>query len=163
MNQLKFGDLLSLESDLKSFLKDYENLIILGVGNILKSDDGAGCYVVNNLNIDNVLVIDSQTMPENFTGLIRKNNPSHLLIIDACLMDEKPATIKLVNSEDFSNIGISTHSMSLSYFVKYLQKDLLLKIAFIGIEPKSMDYGEFLTIDVYNNCNKLISVIREII
>lgn len=155
---------MSFESELKEFIKDYEKLILLGVGNILKTDDGAGPYIISKLEEkENVLLIDGQTMPENFTGLIRKENPSHLLIIDACLMDEEPGTVKLVNREDFVNIGISTHSMSLNYFVKYLEKDLPVKVVNIGIQPESMDFGEELTLNVYDNCNEFIKLIKEIL
>ncbi|MCQ2972079.1 MAG: hydrogenase maturation peptidase HycI [archaeon] len=155
---------MSFESELKEFIKDYEKLILLGVGNILKKDDGAGPYIISKLEEkENILLIDGQTMPENFTGLIRKANPSHLLIIDACLMNEEPGTIKLVNREDFVNIGISTHSMSLNYFVKYLERDLPVKVANIGIQPESMDFGEDLTLKVYNNCNEFINLMKEIL
>ena len=155
---------MSFESELKEFIKDYEKLILLGVGNILKKDDGAGPYIISKLEEkENILLIDGQTMPENFTGLIRKANPSHLLIIDACLMNEEPGTIKLVNREDFVNIGISTHSMSLNYFVKYLERDLPVKVVNICIQPESMDFGEDLTLKVYNNCNEFINLMKEIL
>ena len=128
----------------------------------LKCDDGAGPFVIANLQEkDNILLIDGQTMPENFTGLIRKENPTHLMIIDACLMGEVPGTIKFVDRKDFKNIGISTHSMSLNYFVKYLERDLDFKVSFIGIEPESLDFGEELTLNVYNNCINLINLLEE--
>lgn len=85
---------------------------------------------------DDVLLINAQTVPENFTGKIRKENPSHILLIDACLMGLNPGDYKIVDKDDFVNIGISTHSMSLSYFVKFLNQDNIL---FIGIEPESLE------------------------
>ena len=98
----------------------------MGIGNELKYDDGVGPYIIsklNNLNLkDNVLLINAQTVPENFTGKIRKENPSNIILIDACLMGLNPGDYKIVNEEDFANIGISTHSMSLSYFVKSSEK-----------------------------------------
>ena len=153
---------MSLEKTLNEFIQDYNKIVILGVGNILKSDDGAGPFIIANLEQkDNVVLIDGQTTPENFTGLIRKENPTHLMIIDACFMDEVPGTVKFVNREDFKNIGISTHSMSLNYFVKYLEMDLDFKVAFIGIEPESLDFGEELTLNVYDNCINLINLLEE--
>ena len=73
---------------------------------------------------------------ENFTGKIRKENPSHIIIIDACLMGLNPGDYQIVNSDEFTNIGISTHSMSLSYFVKFLNQD---NVIFLGIEPQSLE------------------------
>ncbi|MBR0270705.1 MAG: hydrogenase maturation peptidase HycI [Methanobrevibacter sp.] len=112
----------------------------MGVGNELKYDDGVGPFIISQLNKrnlnDNVLLINAQTVPENFTGKIRMEKPSHIIIIDACLMGLNPGDFQIVNEDDFINIGLSTHSMSLSYFVKFLNHDNVL---FIGIEPESLE------------------------
>ena len=132
---------------------------------------------LNELNLnDNVLLINAQTVPENFTGKIRKENPSHIILIDACLMCLNPRDYKRVNNEDFSNIGISTHSMSLSYFVKFLNHDNIL---FIGIEPlllelidqdslgvlgaDVMDFNGKLTEDVEDSANEIVGLLEELL
>ena len=114
---------MSFESQLQNFLQNCEKLIILGVGNELKSDDGVGPFIINKLKEENIesndlLFINAETVPENFTGKIRKENPTHLIIVDACLMDSEPGDMQIVNKYEFANIGISTHSMSLSFFVR---------------------------------------------
>ena len=112
------------ESQLSNFLEGFEKLIVLGVGNELKCDDGVGPYINKKLKEENIedknklLFINAETVPENFTGKIRKEKPTHLIIVDACLMDGEPGDMKIVNKHDFANIGISTHSMSLSFFVR---------------------------------------------
>lgn len=78
-------------------------------------------------------------------------------------MDESPGTIKIVDRKDFVNIGISTHSMSLSYFVKYLEIDSSFKILFIGIEPESMDYSTKLSKKIEESANELKDIIEGII
>lgn len=155
-----------IKNKLKNFLDGYSKVIFLGIGNRLKTDDGAGSFMIENLEYlgnDSILFIDGETVPENFTGKIRKENPSHLIIIDACLMGEKPGTVKVVDQDDFVNIGISTHSMSLSYFVRYLQKTMDLKVLFIGIEPESLDYSQSLSHVVKANLDELNYIIRCVI
>lgn len=157
---------ISIKNNLKEAILDYSKIIILGVGNELKSDDGAGPYVIDRLgdvSSENVILIDAQTVPENFTGKIRKEQPSHLVIVDACLMDEEPGTVKIVNRDDFNNIGISTHSMSLSYFVKYLEQDNSFNVIFIGIEPELMEFANALTPKVKEGADNLVEIIREIL
>ena len=160
---------MSFESQLRNFLEGFEKLIVLGVGNELKCDDGVGPYIIKKLkegiveDKDRLLFIDAQTVPENFTGKIRKETPTHLIIVDACLMDGQPGDMKIVNKYDFANIGISTHSMSLSFFVRYLEKDNDFRIIFVGIEPKSLDYSENLTENVENAAYKFIDVLKGII
>ena len=159
---------MSFEAQLKDFLNDFEKLILLGVGNELKSDDGVGPFIIKNLMAENIesdrlLLIDSGTVPENFTGKIRMENPSHVIIVDACLMGCRPGDIRLVDKDDFTNIGISTHSMSLSYFVKYLERDTDFKIIFVGIEPETMDWGANPTENVEKAAFDFIKIIKGIL
>ena len=159
---------MSLESQLRNFLSDCEKLIVLGIGNEVKSDDGVGPAIIKKLKAENIenknlLFIDSKTVPENFTGKIRKENPTHLIIVDACLMDLKPGDMKLVNRYDFVNIGISTHSMSLSFFVKFLEKDSDIKITFVGIEPQTMEMGDTLSENVEKAACEFIEILKGII
>ena len=160
---------MSFKSQLSNFLYDCEKLIVLGVGNELKCDDGVGPYIIKKLKEENIedkkklLFIDAKTVPENFTGKIRKEKPTHLIIVDACLMDEEPGFMKIVNKYDFANIGISTHSMSLSFFVRYLEKDTEFRIIFVGIEPESMDYADSPTPKVEAAANEFVTILKEII
>ena len=160
---------MSFESELKDFLMDCEKLIVLGVGNELKCDDGVGPFIIKKLQAENIedndklLFINAETVPENFTGKLRKENPTHIIIVDACLMGGKPGDMKIVDKDDFADIGISTHSMSLSYFVRYLEKDNDFKIVFIGIEPESMDYSEELTENVEKSAYEFIDIVKGIV
>ncbi len=159
---------MSFDVQLNDFLQDFRKLIVLGVGNELKSDDGVGPFIIKkliaeNIEKDNLLFINAETVPENFTGKIRKEKPTHVIIVDACLMGGKPGDIKIVDKDDFVNIGISTHSMSLSYFVKYLEKDSDFKIIFVGIEPETMDWGETPTESVEKTAFEFIELLKGII
>ena len=141
--------------------------MVMGVGNELKSDDGVGSFIIaklkkENIENKNLIFIDAKTVPENFTGKIRKENPTHLIIVDACLMNSQPGNIQIVNKDDFANIGISTHSMSLSYFVRYLEKDSEIQIIFVGIEPDTMDWGK-PTPKVKKTAIEFIKTLKEII
>lgn len=159
---------MNFESQLGNFLKDCDKLIVLGVGNELKSDDGVGPFIIRklkSLNIENdsLLFIDAKTVPENFTGKIRKENPTHLIIVDACLMDLNPGDMQIVNKYEFANIGISTHSMSLSFFVRFLEKDTDFRIIFVGIEPETMDWGAQPTEKVQKTACNFIEILKGII
>ena len=159
---------MSFDVQLNDFLQDFRKLIVLGVGNELKSDDGVGPFIIKkliaeNIEKDNLLFINAETVPENFTGKIRKEKPTHVIIVDACLMGGKPGDIKIVDKDDFVNIGISTHSMSLSYFVKYLENDSDFKIIFVGIEPETMDWGETPTESVEKTAFEFIELLKGII
>lgn len=78
-------------------------------------------------------------------------------------MDEEPGTMKLVQKEEISSLNISTHAMSLSFFVKYLEMDDSLNVIFIGIQPLSMAIENELSNVVYDSSNKLIDILKELL
>lgn len=80
-------------------------------------------------------------------------------MIDAALMDSDPGTIKSVKKDQIANINASTHSMSLSFLVKYLENDIDFKFLFIGIEPLNMDLGEDLSEKILESVNSLENTI----
>ena len=160
------GDIISLKTELDDFIKGYKKLIILGIGNELRGDDALGPLIIKDLenkddinNNDDVILIDGGSAPENFTGLIKKENPSHILMIDATLMNSDPGTIKSVKKDEIANINASTHSMSLSFLIKYLENDIDFEFLFIGIEPLNMDLGEDLSEKVLKSVNSLENTI----
>ena len=219
-------DEISKEIDL--FLENCDNLLILGIGNDIRGDDGLGPYIINQLSIlkdsilnnqnqndlrektnqkelmnqdnefeffdnvydintgntrldegldsyfnelnvdvneslverlNNTFLINGGSVPENFTGLIKKCNPSHIILIDASLMNLDAGEINIVNKDNIVDISISTHSMSLSYLIKYLELEKDYNILFIGIEPEIMDLSFELSSKIKNSSDMLIKLL----
>ena len=219
-------DEISKEIDL--FLENCDSLLILGIGNDIRGDDGLGPYIINQLSIlkdsilnnqnqndlrektnqkelmnqdnefeffdnvydintgntrldegldsyfnelnvdvneslverlNNTFLINGGSVPENFTGLIKKCNPSHIILIDASLMNLDAGEINIVNKDNIVDISISTHSMSLSYLIKYLELEKDYNILFIGIEPEIMDLSFELSSKIKNSSDMLIKLL----
>jgi hydrogenase 3 maturation protease len=163
---------------LEKFLKDCEKLVIMGVGNEMKGDDGVGIYIVKEIAKrfgkysndeiikinENIILLNCGTVPENFTDVLKKENPTHILIIDAALMNEKIGEIKAINPEDIANVGFSTHALPLSIIIKYIRKSINTKITVIGIEPKIIDFDKPLSNEIkYCADNFVEYLIEEII
>ena len=155
-----------IKEDLVEFLKAYKKLGIMGIGNDICGDDGIGPYIVENikhLESSNVSILNATTVPENFTGKIRKIDPTHIIIVDAVIMNEGPGKIKIVKKEEVAGVSISTHSMSLSYLVNYLELEKPYNILFIGIEPESMELGQGLSPLVKSSSDEIINIFTEIL
>ncbi|WP_082397999.1 hydrogenase maturation peptidase HycI [Methanobrevibacter arboriphilus] len=175
---------MSLKEKLESFLVNCEKLVVLGIGNELRGDDSIGPYIIKELeNMSmgsnssdnsntktsdkkfnrNIIFIDGGSAPENFTGLIKKENPSHLLIIDAALMGTNPSNVKTIVKDELPNINASTHSMSLSYLIKYLEVDIYFDFLLIGIEPVSMNLGEEISHNVLKSADEVIDILSSLL
>ncbi|MCG2734914.1 MAG: hydrogenase maturation peptidase HycI [Thermoplasmatales archaeon] len=134
--------------------------ILMGIGNVLKGDDGIGCYIAKNFKEKNWLSLDCSTAPENFTSVIRKNKPSLLVIVDAADMDIDAGGFRIVSEEKIENIGISTHNMPLSFLINYL-KDSANRIIFICIQPKTVSESEEISDELKKSAEQIIKILRE--
>jgi hydrogenase 3 maturation protease len=137
-------------------------ILILGMGNSLKQDDGAGPHFVRKFKIqnskfkNNVELLDAGTAPENYTGKIKQINPDTLLIIDAVDFGEKAGSIRVIEAEQIGSQSLSTHNISLKTFVDFLKADLPeLKVLVVGIQPKAANFGEGLSPEVEKAVDEL--------
>jgi hydrogenase 3 maturation protease len=154
------------KQDLEEFLKKRDKLVILGIGNQLRGDDFSGSLVARKLNqiLENeqITIIDGETVPENFTGQIKKENPSHIILIDAADMGKTPGYVKLIKKDEIAQYNISTHAMPLSFLIKYLKHTTDARIILIGIQPKEMRLEEKVSHQVYQSISFLIELFYEI-
>lgn len=75
------------------------------------------------------------------------------------MMNEKPGSMKIIKKEKIADINISTHSMSLSFLIKYLEKELSLNIILVGFQPAQLDFNTKLSQKIKNNADNFISTI----
>jgi hydrogenase 3 maturation protease len=154
-----------LKQELKKFAEKYSKIIFLCIGNDMRGDDGLGPLMARNLtkllkNQSELLVINAETVPENYSGLIRKENPSHIIFIDAVEMKMNPGSIKLVKCEEIAEYNISTHAMPLSFIIKYLESFTDAKMLLIGIQPKNMEMSNPISKEVKSGVEELTRIIN---
>ena len=141
----------------KSHLKN--KVIILGIGNTLRSDDGAGSILASRIK-DKVhfLVFDSGSCPENYFGKIIKEKPDSIVIIDAVDFGGSPGEFKILEAGEIKVVNLfSTHNASISLAISYLQTNLKADIIILIIQPKSIIFGEKLSPEVA----KSISILED--
>ena len=140
---------------------------MLAIGNELRGDDGLGPLFAKKFskiaeNSSDVIVIDGGTVPENFTGSLRKEKPTHVILIDAVEMNGAPGEIKFIEKEKISQFNVSTHAMPISFLIKYLETTSSFEIILLGIQPKKMVLGEKITLEVENSVNNLINIFKKV-
>ncbi|MDD5687755.1 MAG: hydrogenase maturation peptidase HycI [Elusimicrobia bacterium] len=138
------------------------NVLIVGIGNSLKGDDGAGCEVIKQLEgKTNYKLLDVGSAPENYTKKIKEFCPDTIIFIDAVEMKEKPGTIKIIDEKEISSGFFTTHNMPLNLFLDYIKEQTKAKIIFIGIQPKSMKFGDKISPPVKKAIEKLTNILQE--
>ncbi len=130
-----------------------KKILVLGVGNILLGDEGAGVRAVEMMQdlydfTDNVEFIDGGTAGFELISFL--DDKTDLFIFDAIVDDSKPGTVKRFNLENppaFFQNRISPHQLGLSEMLSTaaLTDDLPANITLFGIVPKTVDTGMELT------------------
>jgi len=135
---------------------------VIGVGNEMNGDDGAGVRVVKALAsrlaaTPGLLLIDGGTAPENFTGPLRRFRPDLILEIDAAHQDQPPGTLAWIDWRDADGMSASTHTLPPSVLASYLTTDLGCQVALIGVQPAQLEMGQPLSTEVAAAVEQLVN------
>ncbi|MFW6057010.1 MAG: hydrogenase maturation peptidase HycI [Chloroflexota bacterium] len=135
--------------------------LVLGVGNVLKGDDAVGPYVAERIAtyaIETLSAIDCGTVPENYTSVVRRLRPDHLVVVDAADMGLSSGSVRIVPKNRAGALGLSTHSMPLSMFMDYVD-GLAGRVTLVGIQPETMRLGEGISDCVRASADALVDAI----
>ncbi|MGC9016849.1 MAG: HyaD/HybD family hydrogenase maturation endopeptidase [Caldimicrobium sp.] len=148
-----------------------KKILIVGLGNILLSDEGLGVKVIKELEEEIVFPKEVEIL-DGGTGaffLIPHFEKADLLIIvDAIKTGEKPGSVIIESLENLSKATlekISLHEIGLTDLLKILELKgkTFEKIIIAGIEPKTFEVGTELSKEVKKNFPLLKKKILEIL
>ena len=111
--------------------------------------------------IAGVQCIAAGPAPENSTAAIRRFKPSHVIIIDAAEMGAEPGTTRLIDPAAAGGASFATHGLPLSVLAGYLAAETGCAVILVGIQPRSLEFGETLTPAVAEAADALVTALRE--
>lgn len=156
----------AIERSLRTWLSDARRVVVAGVGSPLRKDDFVGVKIVRSLRdkvSKSVYLVECETVPESFIEPISEFKPTHVLIIDAALLNLKPGSSKLIEPNKIAGIPISTHALPLRIFGEYLTRTTGAKVALLAIQPKETDFGEGLTKELKRTAKDLTRLLLKIL
>lgn len=132
-------------------------VVVLGIGNTLRSDDAAGSILASRLKDKTpFLVFDCGPNPENYLGRAIKEKPDNIVIIDAVDLGILPGEFRVLEARDVNTTNLfSTHNASIALTINYLQSNLQADIIILFIQPKSIAFGGDLSVEVSGALDKL--------
>ena len=155
------------EQKLLDWISKYDKIAVAGIGNELRQDDFVGSQIVRNLkkvvSSDRILILDCETVPENYLGVIERFKPSHILVIDAAQIGLEPGKYMLVGFEKVRGEGISTHDLSLEIFAKYIKKVIDAKLILLAIQPKSIEFEIGLTEELAKTAKEITNLLSKVL
>ena len=126
-----------------------KSIAVVGIGNSLLTDDGAGIHTLERFaegnTDDSVCCLDGGTV--GLALLDRLSNLDGLVALDAMILGKQPGAVTVLQGEDMDshlrNQRGSVHEVGLSDLMDALRLrgELPEYRALIGIEPEEMDWG----------------------
>lgn len=146
-------------SDLKELLSQKgKKILFAGIGNLLKSDDGAGVYISSKIKkSDHISSLNVEVSIENYIGKINSLNPDILVLIDCMEMYSPPGTFKLLPVKIVKDLTFNTHNISLSRLSEFFA----MPVYILGIQPKKIDFGEKISYIVRDVADEILQLINK--
>ncbi len=124
-------------------------IAVVGIGNSLLTDDGAGIHTLQRFSAENadddVHCLDGGTV--GLALLNRLGGLSGLIALDAMILGKSPGSVTVLEGEDMDSHlrrqRGSVHELGLSDLLDAmrLRGELPEKRALVGIEPSNMEWG----------------------
>lgn len=144
---------------LNSFIKQTnKKKLFVGIGNVLKSDDGIGVYITNKIQ-ESPLVqkLTVEVSIENYIGKINSLNPDVLILVDCVAYGKQAGYIELLPAEKVKDFTLNTHNISL----KRISELFKMPVFILGIQPLTIEFGENISDIVLESANKILEIINQ--
>lgn len=132
--------------------------LFVGIGNVLKSDDGIGVYISKSIK-ESALVqkLTVEISIENYLGKINSLNPDVLILVDCLDFGKQAGYYGLLPVNQVKDFTLNTHNISL----KRISELFNMPVYILGIQPKSIDFGENISDIVLNSANQILKIINQ--
>lgn len=136
-------------------LLEGKKILLIGIGNPLRGDDGAGIALARRLLEQRKPgVIDAGATPENHLGPARDYDPEIILLADALYCGSRNSWGLFRSDEIFSGPA-STHNSSLAVVMEFLEKETGAEVFLLGIKARDRSWGKSLSPETEHTVNEL--------
>ena len=133
-------------------------ILFVGIGNLLRQDDGIGVYISTRLKETNrVKVITAEVSIENYIGKINSIDHDTLVLIDCVDMNKNPGTCELIHPDRVHDMTFNTHNISLKRLSEFFRNEVLI----LAIQPEKIGFGENLSYIVREAGNRIIELVNK--
>jgi hydrogenase 3 maturation protease len=146
-------------ADLKSVIGSYERKLFVGIGNVLKSDDGIGVYIARQIReSDKIKTLVVEVTIENYLGKINHIPHDILILVDAVDFQREPGFFRLLTPEEIMDYTATTHNISISKLLGFFMSPVLI----LGIQPQSISLGENISKPVKKQADLILKWINAV-
>ena len=113
--------------------------LILGVGNLLRGDDGVGPLVCARVNRPEA--VDCGDAPERYLGVAGEDWVGRVLLVDAVDFGGEAGDLVFCTSDELVERFGTTHDSGLALLSRFLEKEYGTPTALLGVQPGDTSFG----------------------
>lgn len=141
----------------KLFVDGFDNTLLICLGNSLRSDDGVGPYLGQQLEkIPGVLIEDAGNRSERALDFADVYRPQKIIFLDAADFGGQPGDLRLLANTELVERSFSSHRLPLSALIDWIETEHPTRCLCLGIQAGSMQFGEELTPAVARTAAQMI-------
>ncbi len=137
---------------------------VIGVGNRMRGDDGVGSVIAERLQEiakGNLLVIDAETVPENYLGVLLESKPEFVLFVDAVDFGGEAGEWALVPLSVLGDKVPTTHTVSLKLLGQILESNGI-ECLLLAIQPKQIGFGAPMSEEVASAAERIVQMLAQV-
>jgi hydrogenase 3 maturation protease len=139
-------------------------VLLIGTGNTLRGDDGAGPAIVALLEgVVDASLLDVGEVPESYFSRIQAAQADTIVVIDAADFGAAPGDLAVLETEDIAGCGVSTHQMPLDLFFRFIKENSRAEMFALGIQPAQIGFGESMSPAVAASVHALAELLQDLL
>lgn len=148
-----------MREKLAGLLEHTKELLFVGIGNVLKHDDGVGVYICDHIiERPGIHTFSVEQSIENYIGKINKSDADRLVLVDSVLFGRDPGFADLIPVKELIDRTTHTHNISLNKIGELFR----IPADVLGIEPVDISFGEGLSTEVKIVADEILEMVNGI-
>jgi hydrogenase 3 maturation protease len=137
--------------------------VIVGIGNSLRGDDGAGPSLIQNIS-DKIgaICITVGSVPENYIEKIISFRPQTVLFVDAADFYGTPGEIRIFDPNVVTSSICSTHAGSLRMIAAYIKMRIQATTRIIAIQAVQTEFNTAMSGEVQQAVDLLTAIFFQV-
>jgi hydrogenase 3 maturation protease len=138
------------------FHPSHSKILIIAIGNYLRSDDGAGPRILDKLKAtDRVQLLNAETNIERYIEPIQQSGADVLLFIDCVHFGKEPGYAELLSIDKIEDHTMHSHNISL----KRIKEFFSVPAYVLGIQPGNLKVSESMSEEVTETVETIVDYI----
>lgn len=156
---------MKLEEIVSRLLMSGGDLVIIGLGNTLRGDDGVGVELARTLKWSlrsrRAKVLIAEDRVDLIPKMLENTNPGMILFLDAADFGGRPGEIRLMKIEESLGKTISTHELPLDLLLK--TADVSAPAYILGIQIETLELGRAMSPSVKAAADEVASFLLNLL